>query len=65
MVPHGCVEHNHQFAESKLVEHRQITALDGVCDDMSDPVQRNVVHAKVPDEVFNVDDMFLMGFGCE
>ena len=65
MVPHGCVEHNHPFAESELVEYDQITTWDGVCNDTSDPVQRNAVHAKVPDEVFNVDDMLLMGFGCK
>jgi hypothetical protein len=63
MVPHQRIKHPHPCPGAKLVEDRGITSRDWVCNHKSDAIQRDVVHAELPDEVLDVVDGFLMGFG--
>ncbi len=50
---------------AKLIEYRRITSGDGVCDDASYTIEWDVVDTEVPNEVFNVADVLLVGLGCK
>ena len=65
MIAHWCIEHPPPFATAKLVEYRRITSGDGVCNDVSYAIEWDVVDTEVPNEVFNVADVLLVGLGCK
>ncbi len=62
MVAHNCVVKPHQKA-TKHIFHGIVAAGDGLGNRASDLVQGNIVDAKVPDKVFDIVNVFLMGLG--
>ena len=67
MVPLRCVIKLHKSTSStaKFTMDSCITPRDRVSNHTCHHIKWDVINAKAPDKVFNVDDMFLMGFGCE
>ncbi len=62
MISHRCVEHPNEAAHAEFDENCCIAPGDGVCNDTSDIVERDVIYLEMPDEIINVLDMLLMGF---
>ncbi len=55
----------HPMPNPKFLRYSQITVWDWVCNDLSDGVQWDVVHKKMPDKVVDMANMLLVRFRCK
>ncbi len=65
MVAGWGVVQPHPMPHPKFFGHSQITAWDCVCNDLSDGIQWDEVHAKLPDKVVDMANMLLVKFRCK